>query len=171
MGLKVAVCLFLLTVAALPGAARLSGQSGTSRQEAFDQAGVRAAVNKRIEGRVQLNAALSAEPFAEDAVWINAFGRRVVGRRAIETFLRELYVNSGYTQTEKPGPPVIAEVVFVRPEVAVARVSSVTRGQRLADGSVIAERRSHNTMTLTKEADGWKVRYETVTDERDRASR
>jgi hypothetical protein len=36
---------------------------------------------------------------------------------------------------------------------------------------LIAERRIHNTMTLTREASGWKVRYEIVTDERDSARR
>ena len=92
----------------------------------------------------------------------------VVGRKAIEAFLRGLYVDSGYTGAERPAPPEIAEVVFLRADVAVARVFGVTRGQRLADGSVIPERRSHNTMTLTRERDGWKVRYEIVTDERDR---
>jgi hypothetical protein len=36
---------------------------------------------------------------------------------------------------------------------------------------VIAERRIHSTMTLTREASGWKARYEIVTDERDSVRR
>lgn len=57
--------------------------------------------------------------------------------------------------------------MFLRPDVAVARTFHRARGQRLPNGTVIAERRSHNTMTLTREPGGWRVRYEIVTDERD----
>ncbi len=161
----------MLVVAVLLHAVSLYAQPASAVRGPLDEAGVRAAVNKRIDGRLQFNAALSAEPFADDAVWINAFGRRLVGRTAIQAFLGQLYTDTGYTQSERPKPPEIAEIVFVRPDVAVARVFSVSRGQRLPDGSVIAERRSHSTMTLTKEHDGWKVRYEIVTDERTPARR
>ena len=137
----------------------------------FDEAGVRAAVSKRIEGRTTFNARLSAEPFADDAVWINAFGRRLVGRANIEKFFTELYADRGFVGRDVTEQAAIAEVVFLRPDVAVARVFARTRGQRLPDGSVIAERRTHNTMTLTREASGWKVRYEIVTDERESAKR
>jgi uncharacterized protein (TIGR02246 family) len=141
------------------------------RQLPFDEAGVRAAVSKRIEGRNTLNARLSAEPFADDAVWINAFGRRLVGRANIEKFFTELYTDRGFVERDIPEQPVIAEVVFLRSDVAVARVFSRSRGQRLPGGAVIAERRTHNTMTLTREPSGWEVRYEIVTDERDSAKR
>lgn len=143
----------------------------TAEQSQFDEAGVRAAVTKRFEGSMKLDPRLSAESFAEDAVWINAFGRRVVGRAAIEKWFVDLYADPGYTQRKVFAPPEIAEIVFLRPDVAVARVFTRHGDQRLADGTVIAERRSHNTMTLTRELDGWKVRYEIVTDERDRAVR
>ena len=50
-------------------------QSATApRPESLDEAGVRAAVSKRIDGRDTFSARLSAERFADDAVWINAFG-------------------------------------------------------------------------------------------------
>jgi uncharacterized protein (TIGR02246 family) len=114
---------------------------------------------------------LSAEPFADDAVWINAFGRRLVGRANIEKFFTELYADRGFVGANVTEPAAIAEVMFLRPDVAVARVFARTRGQRLLDGTVIAERRIHNTMTLTREASGWKVRYEIVTDERESARR
>lgn len=61
-------------------------QPARLRPESFDEAGVRAAVSKRIEGRTAFSARLSSEPFADDAVWINAFGRRLVGRANIEKF-------------------------------------------------------------------------------------
>ena len=147
-------------------------QTATAPQPgSFDEAGVRAAIAKRIDGRNTFNAHLSAEPFADDAVWINAFGRRLVGRANIEKFFTGLYTDRGYVERSVPEQPTIAEVVFLRPDVAVARVYSRSLAQRLPDGSVIAERRSHNTMTLTREPSGWQVRYEIVTDERDPAKK
>jgi uncharacterized protein (TIGR02246 family) len=133
---------------------------------AFDEAGVRAAVAQRTEGRRKLDAHLSAEAFAVDAVWINAFGRRTTGRAAIEKFLSDLYADPGYAQREVFVPPQIEDILFVRPDVAVVRTFTRNAGQRLPNGTVLAERRTHNTMTLTRESAGWKVRYEVVTDER-----
>jgi uncharacterized protein (TIGR02246 family) len=135
----------------------------------LDEAGVRAAVSKRIDGERRLDAHLGAEPFADDAIWVNAFGRRIVGRPAIATWLAALYADSGYRQRQEIVAPEIAEVVFLRPDVAVVRIFRQNRGQQLSNGTTI-ERRTHNTMTLTREPDGWKVRYEIVTDERDRSA-
>jgi uncharacterized protein (TIGR02246 family) len=146
-------------------------ESQTAPPSAFDEAGVRATVLKRIDGQQRLDARLSAEAFADDAIWINAFGRRIVGRQAIETFLSGLYANPGFAQRQVFVPPEIAEIVFVRPDVAIARTFIRHGNQRLSNGTMIPERRSHNTMTLTREHDGWKVRYEIVTDERDPSTR
>jgi len=143
----------------------------TTAPARFDEAGVRAVVSKRLEGLLKLDARLSAEAFADDAIWINAFGRRLVGREAIEEFFVELYADPGFAQRKIFRQPETAEVVFVRPDVAVARTFIRHGDQQLPDGTIIADRRSHQTMTLTRERDGWKVRYEIVTDERDRAVR
>jgi uncharacterized protein (TIGR02246 family) len=134
----------------------------------FDEPGVRAAVMQRVEGQRTRNAILSASVFADDAVWINAFGIRVVGRAAIQEFLAGLYADPGFVQAQFV-PPQIEEIVFLRPDVAVARTFSRIQGQRLSDGTMIAERRTHNTMTLTHEPAGWRVCYEVVTDERSRS--
>jgi uncharacterized protein (TIGR02246 family) len=135
----------------------------------FDEPGVRAAVSKRIDAERRLDAHLVAELFADDAIWVNAFGRRIVGRPAIATWFAELYDDPGYKGRQETVAPAIAEVVFVRPDVAVVRILRQNLGQRLPNGTTI-ERRTHNTMTQTREPDGWKVRYEVVTDERDRSA-
>ena len=145
--------------------ARGQGASATNAA-AVDEAAVRAAVMQRIQGQRTRNAVLSASVFADDAVWINAFGVRRVGRAAIEQFLAGLYADAGDVERQVVDPPRIEEVMFVRPDVAVVRTFTRNQGQRLPSGTVIAERRTHNTMTLTRERDGWKVRYEIVTDER-----
>jgi uncharacterized protein (TIGR02246 family) len=165
----------LITGVLVPGTLaagwNLGGAPAATVLRQNEETGVRAAVLKRIEGRRSLNPRLSAEPFADDAIWINAFGRRVAGRPAIENFFAELYADAGFRTADVVLQPEIAEIVFLRPDVAVARVVSRTHGQRLPNGTTIAERRTHNTMTLTREPAGWQVRYEIVTDERDSSSR
>jgi uncharacterized protein (TIGR02246 family) len=166
------ICVGALTLAVIASGSSTRGQAGSATNAAAtDEAGVRAAVMQRIQGQRTRDAALSASVFAEDAVWINAFGVRRVGRAAIEKFLAGLYADPGYVQAQLVDPPQINEVMFVRPDVAVVRTFTRIQGQRLSSGTVIAERRTHNTMTLTRERDGWKVRYEIVTDERSGAPR
>jgi uncharacterized protein (TIGR02246 family) len=179
MRFRLILLIMLLSVMSLCGCASSQAQAGadvpptqtppTSPPAQFDEAGVRVAVSKRIEGIVNFDPHLSAEPFADDAIWVNAFGRRFVGRAAIEQWYVQLDADPGYAQRQPIEPKHIEEIVFLRPDVAVVRLFSRYANQRLPDGTIIAERRTHNTMTLTREPDGWKVRYEIVTDERDRA--
>jgi uncharacterized protein (TIGR02246 family) len=171
-GVVMAASVFLVAIGLLasaqepPTATPTTAPSQTAPSQ-LDEAGVRAAVSKRIDGSKHLDARLSAQAFSDDAIWINAFGRRLVGRAAIEKWFTEMYADPGYAQRKVLVPSEIAEIVFLRPDVAVARIFSRHGDQRLTDGTMIAERRTHNTMTLTREPDGWKVRYEIVTDERD----
>jgi len=86
------------------------------RGDDFDIAGVRAVVAQRTAGRLKRDAVLSAAPFADDAAWMNAFGRRVSGRAAIEQFFNKLYADAGYqagTNVEESEP----EITFLRPDV------------------------------------------------------
>jgi uncharacterized protein (TIGR02246 family) len=105
--------------------------------------------------------------YAPDAVWINAFGRRIAGRDSIVAFLRELYRDPGYRESrvtrEKP-----AEVIFVRSDVAIVHEFHQRDGQRMADGSVIA-RRIHTTFVLSKEDGRWLIKYQHIADERPRS--
>jgi uncharacterized protein (TIGR02246 family) len=157
----------LAVALAIASASSARGQTSSARKSAdSDEAAVRAAVMQRVQGQRARDAVLSASVFADDAVWINAFGVRRVGRAAIEKFLADLYADPGYAQAQLVDPPQIEEIMFVRPDVAVVRTFHRTQGQRLSNGTVIAERRTHNTMTVTRERAGWKVRYEIVTDER-----
>jgi uncharacterized protein (TIGR02246 family) len=106
--------------------------------------------------------------YAPDAVWINAFGRRIVGRDSIVAFLGALYAEPGYAGSRivRETPP---ELLFVRPDVATVHEFHEREGQRLADGSVIA-RRTHTTFVVSKEAGRWLIRYQHISDERTRAT-
>jgi uncharacterized protein (TIGR02246 family) len=106
--------------------------------------------------------------YGPDAVWINAFGRRLTGPDSIEAFLARLYADSGFAKSRlvRQDAP---EVWFIRPDVAVVHEYLETEGQRLPDGSVIPVRRVHTTFVLSKESGRWLVRYQFIGDERERA--
>ena len=150
---------------------RAAGQTEAARIDSkadSDLAGVRAVVALRTEGQRKRDAVISAAPFSDDALWMNAFGRRVKGRAAIEQFFKELYADQNYLagkNTEDSEP----EIVFLRPDVAVAHTFHRKEGQRARDGSLMKERRIHQTMVLTRESKGWRIRNEVVMDEKESA--
>jgi uncharacterized protein (TIGR02246 family) len=121
---------------------------------------------QRADAMHTLSAERQAASFAPDAVWINAFGVRRVGRDSIVAFLRGLYADPGYRESRllREAPP---EILFVRPDVAIVHEFHEREGQRLADGSVIA-RRTHTTFVVSKEAGQWLIRYQQIADERPR---
>jgi uncharacterized protein (TIGR02246 family) len=106
--------------------------------------------------------------YAPDAVWINAFGRRRAGPDSIEAFLSRLYADPGYGESRLARQEA-PEIRFIRPDVAVVHEYHEREGQRLADGSVIPIRRVHTTFVLSKESSHWLVRYQFISDERERA--
>lgn len=155
-------CLILLAlvVAASPGA--LPAQARTA-----DSLAILRLVQLRAEAMRTLRAELQGASYAPDAVWINAFGARRVGRDSIVAFLRGLYADPGFRESRliREDPP---EVLFVRPDVATVHEFQEREGQRLADGTVIA-RRIHTTFVMSKESGEWLIRYQQITDERPRA--
>jgi uncharacterized protein (TIGR02246 family) len=104
--------------------------------------------------------------YASNALWINAFGIRRDGRESVIAFLRRLYAYPGYRDA-KVTHETPAEVVFLRPDVAVANEYRDTEGQRLPNGTVI-NRRTRTTFVLTKEKGKWLIRQQYIADERSR---
>ena len=139
----------------------------TSQTRAADSASIVRLVHQHVESMRALRADLQGAIYAPDAVWINAFGRRIVGRDSLVVFLGALYAEPGYAGSRivRETPP---EILFVRPDVATVHEFHEREDQRLADGSVIA-RRTHTTFVVSKEAGRWLIRYQHISDERARA--
>ena len=139
-----------------------------SQTRAADSAAIVHLVHQHVESMRALRANLQRAIYAPDAVWINAFGRRIVGRDSIVAFLGALYAEPGYAGSRivRETPP---ELLFVRPDVATVHEFHEREGQRMADGSVIA-RRTHTTFVVSKEAGRWLIRYQHISDERVRAT-
>ena len=123
-------------------------------------------VRHQVDAMRQTQAELQRAIYAPDAVWNNAFGRRRTGVDSIVAFLQGLYADPGYEESRlvNEAPP---EVFFLRQDVAVVHEYHEREGQRLADGSVV-NRRVHTTFVVSKEAGRWLVRYQQISDERDR---
>jgi len=143
-------------------AGNLAGQS-----RAADSIAVLQVIERRTEAMRTHDAHAERTIFAPNAVWINAFGRRLVGPDSIEAFLVRLYADSGYAGSRMVREEA-PEVRFIRPDVAVVHEYHEREGQRLADGTVIPVRRVHTTFVLSKDSGRWLVQYQFIGDERER---
>jgi uncharacterized protein (TIGR02246 family) len=143
-------------------AGNLAGQS-----RAADSIAVLHVIERRTEAMRAHDAHAERTVYAPDAVWINAFGRRLVGPDSIEAFLLRLYADSGYASSRMAREEA-PQVRFIRSDVAVVHEYHEREGQRLADGSVIPIRRVHTTFVLSKESGRWLVQYQFIGDERER---
>jgi uncharacterized protein (TIGR02246 family) len=117
------------------------------------------------------NADLSAPDFADDTLWINAFGIVKHGRQELHAFLGSLFARparGGFEAAHITG----AEpwVRFVRPDVAVVHTRLWISGQRSASGQEYPERRNHTLRVMTKEQGRWTVAAHLTMDEKDRLS-
>ena len=127
-------------------------------------------IARLLQRRADALRARQVEPqltlYSSEALWINAFGVRRNGSDSVIAFLKRLYAYPGYRDArvthESP-----AEIVFLRPDVAVANEYRDTEGQRLPNGTVI-NRRTRTTFVLTKEEGKWLIRQQYIADERSR---
>lgn len=151
------VIILAVTLAACP--ASLFAQT-----RAADSVAIVKLVQQHVEAMRALRADQQRAIYAHDAVWINAFGRRIIGRDSIVAFLGRLYSDPGYSASRivREKSP---EVFFIRRDVATVHEFHEREGQRLADGSVIA-RRTHTTFVVSKESGRWFIRYQHIADER-----
>jgi uncharacterized protein (TIGR02246 family) len=156
--------LALLVTPLFTWSATLAGQSRET-----DSLVVLRVIQQHEEAMRSFQADQQAAIYANDAVWINAFGTRRVGRDSILSFLNALYADSGYraSQVGRAAPP---EVTFVRPDVAIVHEFHERNAQRLADGSIV-DRRIHTSFVLSKEDGRWLIKYQHIADERPRSRR
>jgi hypothetical protein len=102
--------------------------------------------------------------WAEDARWLNAFGRVFVGRDTVISWLKYLYAMPGYaassiTRQDEP------QITFIRPEVAILHEYHEREGQ-IINAVVTPTRRINTTYILSKEKGAWLIRDKVTMDER-----
>ena len=133
-----------LTLMLLPVATAANGPSG-------DEAAIRDVVRRVEAGWNAGSGEAFAAPFAQDADFVVINGTYLEGRAAIAAAAQQIfdtvYKGSHNTLT-------VADVRFLRPDVAVAHVRSHLRFTR--DGKPV-EGDAISTWVLTKGADGWSI--------------
>jgi uncharacterized protein (TIGR02246 family) len=133
-----------------------------------DIAAIRQVVEDWDHTFAEANADVSAPDFADDALWINAFGVIKHGRQEIHAFLGSIFDRpgrGGFEAVHVTGSE--PWVRFVRPDVAVVHSRSWFSGQRSASGQEYPERRIHYLRILTKEQGRWAIAAQMVMDEKD----
>jgi uncharacterized protein (TIGR02246 family) len=98
--------------------------------------------------------ALWAKFLAEDADFMQAFGRYLKGRSQIQKFM------SGFIsdQTDSmQGREIGRRIQLVKPDVAFAEMTEEISGIRNADGTVEPPRRGHLMVVLRKDGTNWKI--------------
>jgi uncharacterized protein (TIGR02246 family) len=105
----------------------------TDPATADDVSAINAIAHRWRRAFMEGDAGLFADDYADDAAYINAFGRTCRRGPAIVAFLQEVFDRGDFAAaTVTASPP---EIRFVRPDVAVAHDFGVTRGQRTPGGA------------------------------------
>jgi len=95
-----------------------------------------------------------AEPFAEDADFVNVRGVRWIGRHAI----REAHAASHSTIFRNSQLNLReSSVRFLRPDVAVARSVTVVSGQTGSSGELLPSRSAMLTLVMVNDGGRWMI--------------
>ena len=121
--------------------------------------------HKRDRFRTQPDSALAARDYAVDAIWVNAFGMKRVGRAAIEATLKQVFgldfVMAGESRT------VEKEITFVRPDVALLTNRVERVGQKTAAGAEFTRSTSHLRVFVKSDV-RWEIVNHLISDARSR---
>ena len=107
---------------------------------------------------------LASQDYSDDAIWVNAFGMRQVGRQAIEQTLRKVFnmkfVMSGKSRT------VEKTVRFINPSVALVTSGVERVGQQTASGEALPVRRTSHLRVFVKTSGKWQIVSHLISDAR-----
>ncbi len=130
---------------------------------ADDVRAINAIVHRWKRAFAEGEAGLFVDDYADDATYVNAYGRACRGGPAIAAFLQEVFNRGDFAAaTSTASPP---EICFVRPDVAVAHDFGITHGQRTPGGAEHPERRTHHQRVLAKDSGKWRVVAHLISDE------
>ena len=109
---------------------------------------------------------LAASCYSEDARFTNAFGDKRNGQEEIKALLKEVFalpfVMAGSSETiTNLFQPLNSTLVIVHTAV-------VRKGQKMPDGSVLADRKTTHMMVFQKIDDHWVITAHLISDARDK---
>jgi uncharacterized protein (TIGR02246 family) len=155
----------VLAVAAAPlTTGRTSAHGAQSDGRAEDEAAIGRVLANWDRGWDAFDARLAAMDYADDADWLNAFGRKKKGRAELEAFLAELFVRPDMKAARFATTSV--SIRFVRPDVAVVRTDFEGVGQKTLRGEEMGKRVGHQIRILSKDGGRWVIVSHQIMDER-----
>ena len=105
-----------------------------------------------------------ANVYSADADWVNAFGTVKKGSGEIVNYLRGLFADDNFNAGTLEAPPEVT-VRVLTPEVVLVSAHLRVAGQKLVDGSQIAERDNRSLRVLYRQSDGsWPIVSEMYND-------
>jgi len=129
-----------------------------------DEVRIRAMLEDQYAALLAMDADRYAAHLAEDAVWENALGDRYDGREAIREFNRRVAATMERASYEEGWT---VRVSFVTPDVAVADVAAVLRGQQVG-GRRLVDRPMLNVYVLRRQPSaeaGWEIAHTRIRDQ------
>jgi len=167
---RLSLLAMLILAIALCAAAQTKTEKPAPSKNAEDEKAIQAMLAVSGKGWAARDAKLASSIYAEDAQWMNAFGRRKNGRAEIEEFLKWLFSHPGEKNTKSANTPDVpreSSIKFIRPDVAVIYSYREVIGQMSDSGKEMPKRKIHVTQIATKERGKWLIANEVIMDERE----
>lgn len=170
--MKCVQCILAVSIAAsLPSCATYETSRDLERTTDRDVAGSpndRAAIEAAYDDWYQAwktkDHVLAARHYSDDAIWVNAFGARCVGRQAIQEEIEFVFgldfVMTGSSRTAEK------TVRFIRPDVALVTSLIERDGQMTASGEPLDTRRTSHLRVFQKRGGRWQIVSHLISDAR-----
>ena len=130
-----------------------------------DRRAIEQAVENWFSAWAQKDVRLAVQDYAENAEWINAFGRTCKGRADLEKTIGEIfsrpYVMAGRDRL------LGLEIRFVGPDVALATTRIERTGQLTPSGEPLGTRHTTHLRVFSRTKEGWKIVSHLISDARD----
>jgi uncharacterized protein (TIGR02246 family) len=155
----------LIALMALPGIAGAKPTEITGEHADRDVFAIREVVLNATRGWMEFDVARATSEFADDAYFLNAFGRERKGAPAIKEFIGGVLQSAGYRAGKKT-PVELRSIRFLRSNLVIVHTYWETAGQLTQDGTAVGARRSHTFRIMEERRHRWRTNSFIVSDER-----
>jgi uncharacterized protein (TIGR02246 family) len=143
-----------------------TGKSELQTETDEDKKDIETAYNNWYTAWEKKDHKLAAQDYSDDAIWVNAFGMRQIGRANIEKTLEDVFkmdfVMAGKSKTAEK------TVRFIRPDVAIVTSLVEREGQEMPSGEKMKTRKTSHQRVFVKNQGKWQIVSHLISDARDR---
>jgi len=132
----------------------------------MDEADIRAAIQREINGWARFDADAVSICYTANATWQNPFGVRLHSRTELKKFLTNLMNRPGFRAAKDTAPATITDIHILSPTTAVVWGEEKSEGQiDDATGKKMAPRVGHILEVLVKQHGQWLISDMMIMDE------